>query len=72
MCDFGVLRGMGITTQAIGGEPIGEPTPCDSAFVSSAEPAEQAKREPGRSERANRYVQVDCRGRRYGQDDEVS
>ena len=28
-----------------GGEPLGEPTPCDSAFVSSAEPAEQAKRE---------------------------
>ena len=28
-----------------GGEPIGEPTPCDGAFVSPAEPAEQAKRE---------------------------
>ena len=27
-----------------GGEPIGEPPPCDSAFVSAAEPAEQAKR----------------------------
>jgi threonine dehydrogenase-like Zn-dependent dehydrogenase len=30
----------------------GEPTPCDSAFVSAAELAEQPKREPDRSERA--------------------
>ena len=29
----------------LGGEPPGEPTPCDSAFVSAAEPAEQAKRD---------------------------
>jgi mycothiol synthase len=29
----------------VGGEPPGEPTPCDSAFVSTAEPAEQAKRD---------------------------
>jgi thiamine kinase-like enzyme len=35
-----------------GGEPIGEPTTCDGAFVSDAEPAEQAKRKPDRSERA--------------------
>jgi dextranase len=28
-----------------GGEPLGETTPCDSAFVSSAEPAERAKHE---------------------------
>ena len=35
-----------------GGEPIGEPTPCDGALVSAAEPAEQAKRKPDRSERA--------------------
>ena len=34
-----------LTGPDIGGEPLGEPTPCDSAFVSSAEPAEQAKRE---------------------------
>jgi len=33
-----------------GGEPPGEPTPCGSAAVSTAE---QAKREPGRSERAS-------------------
>ena len=31
--------------ESLGGEPLGEPTPCDSAFVSTAEPAEQAKRE---------------------------
>ncbi len=30
----------------LGGEPLGEPTPCDSAFVSAAELAEQPKREP--------------------------
>jgi len=32
------------TPSGLGGEPLGEPTPCDSAFVSSAEPAKQAKR----------------------------
>ena len=34
------------TIDGPGGEPLGEPpTPCDGAFVSTAEPAEQAKRE---------------------------
>ena len=42
---------------ARGGEPIGEPTPCDRAFVSAAELAEQPKRIPDRSELADLFSQ---------------
>src|SRR5688500_14560236 len=47
-------------TSTLGAEPIGEATPCDSAFVSTAEPAEQAKQDldeaSGRPLRSNPEV----------------
>jgi two-component system OmpR family response regulator len=45
------IRGVGYRI-APRDEPPGESSPCDSAFVSSAQPAEQAKHELDRSERA--------------------
>ena len=41
----GLVTSVPHIADAFGGEPLGEPTPCDSAFVLTAEPAEQAKRD---------------------------